>query len=320
MFFKSKGAENLNKKENEIKLNPVRISDVFKPFDFIQSNLDKIKAREVWEESDQGEGIVIAVLDSGIEHNHPALKENIISGYNFTTDDDSDFTKYTDYLGHGTHVAGIIAARSKENSMRGVAPKSKLLVLKVIDHKGRGSFESLIKGIEFATNWTGINGEKVSIMNISVGGNRSNDELHRAIKHARSKGITLIAAAGNSGDGKSETIEVSYPGFYKEVIQVGSLSEKQLPSRFSNTNVNLDFVGPGENILSTYLNNDYVELSGTSMAAPFVSGAAALIIKMLDDIDPLLLPACIYNYLLKYSIKLENFSVNQVGNGFIQLK
>jgi len=301
-------------------LKPIKIVDRFKALSIIPDNLDQIRARDMWDITDQGSGIVIAVLDSGIQVDHPDLKSNIIGGYNFTDDDDSNPEIYNDYFGHGTHVSGIIAATDSGKGVVGVAPKSQLLIIKVIDHKGRGSFESLIQGIKHAADWTGPKGEKVSVMNISLGGKETSDELHRAIKYARSKGIVLIAAAGNEGDGNSNTVEISYPGFYKEVIQIGSISENQIPSKFSNTNVNLDFVGPGENILSTHLNSDYVELTGTSMAAPFVAGAAALIIKTLKSVEHHLIPMYVYDYLLMHSLKLEKFSINQVGNGFIQLK
>ncbi|MGA3677805.1 S8 family peptidase [Lysinibacillus xylanilyticus] len=306
--------------KTEIILKPVKIVKLFKVLNVVPDNLDKIRARELWDETDQGSGSVVAVLDSGVQFDHPSLKENIIDGYNFTDDDESNPTIYKDYLGHGTHVSGIIAAVDNGRGITGVAPKSKLLLLKVINHQGRGSFENLIKAIIYAVDWIGPNGEKVNIINMSLGSPEPHEELHKAIKYARSKGILLVAAAGNEGDGESETIEISYPGFYKEVIQVGSISEAETPSKFSNTNVNLDFVGPGENILSTHLNSNYVELTGTSMAAPFVAGAAALIIKIINRTESRLIPMYVYDYLLSHVLPLENFSINHIGNGFIQLK
>ncbi len=305
---------------SEIIVRPGKILKVFKTLSLIPDNLDKIKAREFWEETNQGSGIIVAVLDSGIQKDHPSLKNNIIGGYNFTEEDSGNPDVFDDYLGHGTHVAGIIAAENNGKSAVGVAPKAQLLIVKIIDSYGSGSFESLINGIKYAADWIGPTGEKVNIINMSLGGTQTNDELHRAIKYARSKGIVLVAAAGNEGDGNEDTIEISYPGFYKEVIQVGSISKNQTPSKFSNTNVNIDFVGPGENILSTHLNSDYVELTGTSMASPFVAGAAALIIKIVNRSEPHLIPAYVYEYLVLHALPLENYSMNQVGNGFIQLK
>jgi len=304
----------------EITIKTGKIMKLFKSLNALPNNVDKIRAREIWEETNQGSGIVVAVLDSGAQTDHPNLKNNIIGGYNFTEDDKGDPEIFNDYLGHGTHVAGIISATDNGRGVVGVAPKSKLLILKVIDGNGRGSYESLISAINFASNWVGPSGETVNVINMSLGSSKSNEQLYKAIKHAYLKGIILVAAAGNEGDGKAETIEISYPGFYKEVIQVGSISDTQIPSDFSNTNVNLDFVGPGENILSTHLNNDYVELTGTSMAAPFVAGSAALIIKIVDRSNPYLIPLYVYHYLLEHALPVDNFSINQVGNGFIQLK
>lgn len=300
-------------------VEPILINRIFKILSKETNALELIKAKELWKETEKGEGIVTAVLDSGVD-NHSDLKNNIIGGYNFTEDDSSDPNNYKDYIGHGTHVSGIIASSENKNGVVGIAPNSKLLILKVINKNGYGNFQNLINAIQYAMNWVGPNGEKISIINMSLGGNRSNEELHRSIKQARAKGIVLVAAAGNEGDGDSDTIEISYPGFYKEVIQVGSFSKTHTPSKFSNSNVNIDFVGPGENILSTHLNNNYVELSGTSMAAPFVSGAAALIIKTLKNIDSHLVPMYVYQYLLQHALKLPDYPLNQVGNGFIQLK
>ncbi|MGE1115668.1 S8 family peptidase, partial [Priestia megaterium] len=289
--------------KDEIILNPIKITKVFQNSRIIPDNLDKIKARKIWNKSNQGCGIVVAVLDSGIQMNHPNLRENIIDGYNFTEDDNGNTKVFNDYYGHGTHVSGIIAAIDNGIGIVGVAPKSKLLVLKVIDKQGKGNFKQLTKAIKFAADWKGPAGETVSIINMSLGGSTPDEELHKAIKYARSKGIVLVAAAGNEGDGNDTTTEISYPGFYKEVIQIGSISAEQTPSKFSNTNVNLDFVGPGENILSTHLDSKYVELSGTSMAAPFISGAAALIINIVNCSNPNLIPYYVYDYFLQHSKK-----------------
>ena len=200
----------------EIILERVKVVKLFKVLTAVPDNLDKIRARELWQETDQGSGSVIAVLDSGVQVDHPSLKDNIIDGYNFTDDDEGNPSIFKDYLGHGTHVSGILAAVDNGKGITGIAPKSKLLILKVINHKGRGSFESLIKAIMYAVNWTGPNGEKVNIINMSLGSPEPNEELHKAIKYARSKGIVLVAAAGNEGDGESATIEISYPGFTRK--------------------------------------------------------------------------------------------------------
>lgn len=303
----------------DFKVEPIRINKVLRVLSEDHNLLDLIKARDIWDQTDKGDGIITAVIDSGIE-NHRDLAGNVIGGYNFTEDDGSDPYHFQDYIGHGTHVAGIIAASpERDNGVVGVAPRSKLLILKVINKNGVGNFSHLIQAIDHAMNWVGPRGQKVSIINMSLGGSEYNEELHRIIKRARKQGIVLVAAAGNEGDGKGETVELSYPGFYKEVIQVGSISKYNIPSSFSNSNVNLDIVGPGEDILSTHLNNNYAELTGTSMAAPFVAGAAALIIKKMKDLDTSLIPMYVYHYLLINALNLPDYPLKQVGNGFLQL-
>jgi len=300
-------------------VQPTEIKAVFADLQTTPEGVEIIGAPKVWGRSKKGSGIVIAVIDSGCDVNHPDLKDNIIGGYNFTNDDGGNKNIFRDYLGHGTHVSGIIAASDNDKGIVGVAPRSQLLILKVIDQSRSGSYKQVVKAIKYATNWTGPNGQKVSVINMSIGGPSSDEELHKAIKEARKEGIILVAAAGNEGDGNKDSYEVSYPGFYKEVIQVGSITESLKPSRFSNTNVNLDFVAPGEHVLSTHLDGKYVELSGTSMAAPHVSGAIALILNLLELKRNSMTPNIVYLYLLEHAKKL-GFSINEEGNGLIQLR
>lgn len=283
-------------------------------------NIDIIKARQVWDISKQGEGNVVAVIDTGVDKYHPNLTNNIIGGYNFTDDDNGDPNTFIDYKGHGTHVAGIISSYELLNGskMVGVAPKSKLLILKVIDKNGIGSHENLIRAIQFGINWIGPNGEKVNAMNISLGSATPNEELHQSIKLARQKGVILVSSAGNHGDGNPDSFERSYPGYYKEVIQVGSITKEFKPSIFSNTNVNIDFVAPGENVYSTHLDGMFVKLTGTSMAAPYVTGAVSLILNLIDRSEPIMIPYLVYQYFLNHARKLD-YSINQIGNGLIQL-
>lgn len=306
-----------------LNMRPAEIVSVFDSITTIPENLDIIKVRDIWELSRQGMGTTVAVIDTGVEINHPNLRNNIIGGCNFTDDDNGDPNIFKDYDGHGTHVSGIIAGSACENGkgMIGVAPKSKLLILKAINQYGVGSYGNLIKAINHAINWIGPKGEKVNVINMSLGGSIENENLHKIIKRARQHGIVLVSAAGNHGDGDPKTIERSFPAYYQEVIQVGSVTRDLVPSLFSSSNVNLDFVAPGENIISTHLKNKFVQLTGTSMAAPYVSGGAALLLNLLKNTcsTPVMLPHLVYQYFLDHVRKLD-FSINQVGNGFIQLK
>lgn len=302
-----------------VRVNPIKKVNIFDGVAEKIDNLEKIKARRLWKETDQGSDIICAVIDSGIQINHPSLKDSIVGVHNFTSEGEENPLNVEDYSGHGTHVAGIIAAKDIGNGVIGVAPKAKLLIIKVIEKDGSGSYENVAKALKYASDWVGENGEKVNVINMSLGGSTPDDSLYRAVKYARRKGIILVSAAGNEGDGDNKTIEVSFPGFYKEVIQVGSVSENGVPSIFSNTNSNLDFVAPGEDILSTGLNSEYVKLTGTSMAAPFVTGGIALVLKKINKSSQYSTYSDVYEYLVKYADPKLDYSISQVGNGFIQL-
>lgn len=285
----------------------------------IQETPDGVKmigAENAWEKSNYGKEIVIAIIDTGINTSHPDLKDNIIGGHNFTTEDFSYI--FEDYNGHGTHVAGIIAASNNQLGMVGIAPKSKLLVLKALNRFGDSSYALLIEALRFAMDWKGSNGEKVSVINMSIGGSSHSEKLYSTIKELYKKGIVLVSAAGNNGDNIDSTEERSYPGFYNEVISVGAVSKDYIPSKFSDSNLNIDFVALGENVYSTHLDDGYAELTGTSMAAPFVSGAVALILNMITIYEQELIPAQVIKYLIDHVVQL-NYPANSIGNGFIHL-
>ncbi|MED4286330.1 S8 family peptidase [Priestia megaterium] len=280
--------------------------------------IDLINARFFWEKSYLGQDAIIAILDTGCDVQHEALKDNIIDGFNFTTDDDGEINNVTDYMGHGTHVAGIAAATNKKDII-GVAPKAKLLIVKVIGQNGQGDYETLIKGLQFATAWRGRNNEKVDVINLSLGGPNDDPALKEAIDQAIEENISIVVSAGNNGDGSDLTDETLYPGFYKEVIQVSAVDESLNPTHFSNTNRNIDFLAPGNLIYSTFPENSYMQLSGTSMAAPHVTGAIALLISFYKATNSPINIDSIYNYLVSHSLTLPNFSKKTQGNGIIKL-
>lgn len=228
-----------------------------------------IAARKMWT-SVRGKNAVVAVLDTGIDYEHPDLKHNVIGGVSFVAGE----ADYMDLNGHGTHVAGTIAAAGK---LLGVAPDAKLLAVKVLDKNGAGAFNSILQGVNWARNWRGSNGEKVNVINMSLGGPLPNNALHNAVAKAYEDGITLVCAAGNAGDAKSDTSEIAYPAYYDECLSVGAVNLKTGIADFSNSNDQIDIVAPGVCTYSTYPSGGYVKLSGTSMAAPHISGAAALI-------------------------------------------
>ena len=278
----------------------------------VPKGIELIEAPEIWSET-KGEGITIAILDTGCDMGHPDLSERIIGGRNFTADDGNDPEKYQDYNGHGTHVAGTIAAMQNEQGVVGVAPAANLLILKVLDKNGSGQYEWIINAIRYAIE------QKVDIISMSLGGPEDVTELHQAIKDAVKNNILVVCAAGNEGDGNEETDEYGFPGAYNEVISVGAIDLNRSSSEFSNSNKEIDLVAPGEKILSTYLNGKYATLSGTSMATPHVSGALALI-KVLSNraFERNLSEPELYAQLIKRTIPL-GYSPKLEGNGLLYL-
>ena len=278
----------------------------------VPKGIELIEAPEIWSET-KGEGITIAILDTGCDMGHPDLSERIIGGRNFTADDGNDPEKYQDYNGHGTHVAGTIAAMQNEQGVVGVAPAANLLILKVLDKNGSGQYEWIINAIRYAIE------QKVDIISMSLGGPEDVPELHQAIKDAVKNNILVVCAAGNEGDGNEETDEYGFPGAYNEVISVGAIDLNRSSSEFSNSNKEIDLVAPGEKILSTYLNGKYATLSGTSMATPHVSGALALI-KVLSNraFERNLSEPELYAQLIKRTIPL-GYSPKLEGNGLLYL-
>ncbi|QGG46670.1 intracellular serine protease [Heliorestis convoluta] len=261
--------------------------------------------------------MVIALLDSGIERDHPDLRKRIIGGKNFT---DGKPENFEDDNGHGTHVAGIVAAATAGKGLVGVAPDVRLLIGKVLDKKGEGSVKSVIKGLEWISNWEGPEGEKVRIVNISLGTSKYNKEFHEAIRKAVDKNILVVCAAGNEGDGNPNTIERSYPAAFPEAVCVGAVDMNEKVAPFSNSNDAIDLVAPGVDILSCWLGRRYASLRGTSMASPHVAGAAALLTSLEERrLGRRLTESEIFAHLLRNTRSL-NAPPRQVGAGLLDLK
>lgn len=309
------------KQEGKIKLIPFEVEAELKTNSTeIPDGVDLIEAPEFWKESDEGKGSVIAILDTGIARNHPDLKDQIIGGKNFTDDYNGNDSNFEDNNGHGTHVAGTIAGKRDGKGVIGVAPSAKLLILKVLGGDGSGDYSWITSAIRYAADWKGANGETVSVMNMSLGGPADVPALHDAIKYAvNEKNIPVVCAAGNAGDDNLETYEFDYPASYNEVISVGAIDQNKRIAPFTNVNLEIDLVAPGVNILSTYLNNQYARLSGTSMASPHVAGALALLKVYSERVfNRKMTESELYAQLIKRTVPLE-YSAVAVGNGLIQL-
>ena len=298
--------------KKQIHLFPHQVQKMTVATTEVPQGVELIQAPYFWTKS-RGQGIKIAILDTGCDINHPDLKGRIIGGRNFTDDDNGDENNFSDYNGHGTHVAGTIAAEENGAGVVGVAPEAELLIVKVLDGSGAGSYTGIISGLKYAIE------QNVDIISMSLGGPINNPLLHVTIIQAVSKGILVVCAAGNDGDGDGTTDEYAYPGSYNEVISVGAVDLNRNSSRFSNSNKEVDLVAPGEKILSAYLDGGYATLSGTSMATPHVSGALALIKQWSNaQFGRNLTEPELYAQLIKRTVPLGN-SPTLEGNGLVYL-
>lgn len=272
----------------------------------------------MWGKNVKGKNVNIAVIDTGCDVEHEDLKESIIGTYNFTQDNNGNIYDVTDYLGHGTHVAGTIASRNNQYSV-GIAPEANLLILKVINKNGSGNINDLYKAVEFAINWRGKTNEKVDIINMSLGTTEDNLNLRNAILKAANNNIVTVAAAGNEGDGCPKTVEISYPGYYYEVFQIGATDINDKPTFFTNSNRHINFLAPGKDIFSTHPNNEYTTLSGTSMATPQVTGIIALIKDQFRREGIEISNTIIMDYLKQRANFLPGYSTKIQGFGLIKI-
>jgi major intracellular serine protease len=301
----------------KVKLVPFKVESIEQTSTEIPYGVAQLEAPEIWEKGEQGEGVVVAICDTGIDINHPCLKDQIIGGKNFTGQGAED--DFTDGNGHGTHVAGIIAGKEDGKGIVGVAPKAKLLICKVLGSDGSGSYQSIIDGINYAASWKGENGERVRIINMSLGGPENDPALEQALLHAISLGIVVVVASGNEGDNNESTYEYSYPAGYRECITVAACDENRKLAAFSNNSLEVDVIAAGVKVLSTYPPSQFARLSGTSMATPHISGTMALLINIGEkEFKRGLTESEIYALLAKSAVSL-GYQASSEGHGLPQL-
>ena len=213
-----------------------------------------------------GQGVIVAVVDSG-SGPHPDLAENLLTGHSFFGTVESQDGTDIDASGHGSHVAGIIAAAANNGfGGSGVAPRAKILPIQVLDQAGQGDARDVAAGVRYAAD----NGAKV--INLSLGGTTESSSLTQAIQYATDKGALVVAAAGNGG----ALDKPKWPASLDLTIAVTAVDQSNSATPFDQRGDYIDIAAPGTNIVST-AKGDYVSLSGTSMAAGFIAGAAALL-------------------------------------------
>lgn len=233
------------------------------PTEALPWGIDRINADLVWGIT-TGDPVKVAIVDTGIDVKHPDLAGNLKGGVSTV----GYTTSYNDDNGHGTHVAGIAAALDNEIGVIGVGPKIDLYAVKVLDRRGSGYLSDVIEGLDWAVQ----NG--MWVVNMSLGTSSDIQSFHDAVQRVYAAGIVQVAAAGNSGGA------VIYPAAYSEVIAVSATDNTDTLAYWFSRGPEVDLAAPGVSIYSTYKGQTYKTLSGTSMAAPHVTGAAALVLTI----------------------------------------
>lgn len=216
-----------------------------------------------------GAGVKVAVVDSGIAPHSDLRIAGGVSTVGALTGNEPEASlpsAYMDTHGHGTHVAGIIGALNNGMATVGVAPGAEIYAIKVLGSSdGKGDLQDILEGI----NWAIAN--DIDVINLSLGTNTHTQSFQAAVDLAKSRGILVVAAAGNDG-----VENVAYPARYDSVIAVSALTQQKTLADFSNYGAQIDFTAPGKSIISTYINNSHALMDGTSQAAPYIAGLYAL--------------------------------------------
>jgi subtilisin family serine protease len=251
-------------------LAPIKGTSAADPLYFRRWSLFRLRVNQALRVT-SGNGVTVAIVDTGIDLDHPALAGHLMAGYDFVDDDtlpddvadglDNDGDGYVDEgAGHGTHVAGIVAQ---------VAPEATLMPVRVLDSDGVGSYFDSVAGIVYAVE------QGAQVINLSLSGPNDNDFLQAAVDYAWGRGTLVVAAAG--------AYDVLYPARYQHVLSVGATDAQDQVAEFSDFRAGqVSVFAPGVSVYSTYYDGGYAWWSGTSMAAPFVSGEAALLLAMGD--------------------------------------
>jgi len=233
------------------------------PAETLPWGIDRIDAEKVWPLGNTANSIKVGVIDTGISNKHPDLFANIKGGVNTI----NPFKSWNDDNGHGSHVAGIIAALDNDIGVIGAGPQIDLYAIKALGSNGSGYLSDVIEGIDWAI------ANNMQVINMSLGTTSDIQSFHEAVIRAKEAGIIVVAAAGNSG------AAVNYPAAYPEVIAVSAIDQDNVIASWSSRGPEVDLAAPGVSIYSTYKGKGYATLSGTSMAAPHVAGSAALVLN-----------------------------------------
>ncbi len=278
---------------------------------YTQWNYTALRLAEI-HNSFTGTNVKVAVIDSGVDRENPELNGGqVLDGCDWVTSPTNVCrgTGVLDENGHGTHVAGIIAAKNDGFGVTGVAPGATILPLRVLGADGSGWLSDIAAAIDYAV----ANGAKV--INLSLGGTLDYSLIRISVEQAVASGVTVVAAAGNGGSGAA----ASYPAAYPGAIAVAATTESNLIATYSNSGNYIDVAAPGSAILSSWpTGTGYARLSGTSMASPHVAALAALIIQRNTATAISTSPAAIRTAIESVAVKSNSdYSVSRYGLGVI---
>lgn len=242
-----------------------------------------MNAPEAWALNTGSSNVIVAIIDTGVDLDHPEFSGRITNGYDFANNDENP----DDDEGHGTHVAGTAAARGNNAlGVAGVAWDVRIMPIKVLAGNGSGLISWSAEGVIYAAD------NNANVINMSLGGTYRSQALQDAINYAYNKGVLVVAAAGNCGDedyifnGCSVIDQTSYPAAMDHVLAVASTTRTDTQSSFSNQGNYVDIAAPGSSIKSTCIGGGYCTQSGTSMASPQVAGLAGLVFSQFPSYSP----------------------------------
>lgn len=302
IYLTTQEAKELNEKEKNLVVEKDKVMHGFGKktnFDLTdeQWNLKMIHANEETETVVKDK-IKVAIIDSGIDYSDDI---QVAERKNFVPDEDKVSVLYEDGSGHGTSVAGIIAAKDNQVGITGINDNVELYSAKVLDRNNQAPISRVIQAIDWAVE------KQVNIINMSLGVSSYSSALHEAVKRAKQNGILIVTAAGNGG-------KIEYPAAFKEAIAVGSIGPDGKVSEASSIGNMLDLVAPGEQILSTSAFEGVMASGGTSMAAPHVTGIASVLWQQDKNVS-----ADFIKYLLCVTAKKLG-DETKYGNGIVDLQ
>lgn len=237
---------------------------------YVPDGIRSIGVPAVWPQS-LGEQVKIGIIDTGVDYHHPDLQAVLSRGVNLV----NPHTLPYDDNGHGTHIAGTIAATGRYG-MQGIAPRAVLFPVKAFDHNGSAYVSDIIRGIDWCVH------QGVDVINMSFGMKKRSSAMLEAVRNASRSGVLIVASSGN--DGKRNFID--FPARYPQTISVGAIDRKGRVASFSNRGQRIDIYAPGERITSTWPHRRYHDMSGTSMATSHVTGVIALMLAKRPQLSP----------------------------------